>query len=56
MLMAHLSRDVNSVARTAAVVGIADVLFTATAALAQPVTGWLLAREAGYGLPFPSGA
>ncbi len=50
MLMAHLSRDAAFVARTAGVVVIADVVFTATAVLAQPVTGYLLAREAGLAL------
>jgi uncharacterized membrane protein len=29
---------------------IADYLFTATAVVAQPVTGWLLAEEVGYSL------
>jgi len=48
MLMAHLSRDPAFVARTAAVVVIADMLFTATAVVAQPITGYLLMREAGW--------
>jgi uncharacterized membrane protein len=47
MLMAHLSRDAVFVARTAGVVVLADFLFTATAILAQPVTGFLLMREMG---------
>jgi uncharacterized membrane protein len=47
MLMAHLSRDVAFVARTAAVVVRADMLFTATAVAVQPVTGYLLLRETG---------
>lgn len=50
MLMAHLSRDAAFIARTAGVVVIADLLFTATAIVAQPVTGYLLARESGYEL------
>lgn len=50
MLMAHLSRDAGFVARTAAVVVTADVLFTATAVAVQPITGWLLARDAGFSL------
>jgi uncharacterized membrane protein len=45
MLMAHLSRDAAFVARTAAVVVIADLVFTATAIVAQPLTGYLLVRE-----------
>lgn len=50
MLMAHLSRDTAFIARTAGVVVIADLVFTATAIVAQPVTGYLLARESGYEL------
>lgn len=42
MLMAHRSGDPAFVARTAAVVVIADMLFTASAVLLQPVTGGLL--------------
>jgi len=42
MLMAHQSRDVAFIARTAATVVIADMLFTLTAVLLQPVTGGLL--------------
>jgi uncharacterized membrane protein len=47
MLMAHLSRDVSFVARTAGVVVLADFIFTATAVIAQPITGYLLIRETG---------
>ncbi|MGY2052017.1 DUF2269 family protein [Methylobacterium sp. JK268] len=50
MLMAHRSRDAAFVARTAGTVVVADALFTATAVIAQPVSGLLLAREAGFGL------
>ena len=50
MLMAHLSRDAAFVARTAGVVVVADALFTAVAVIAQPVTGYLLARETGVAL------
>ena len=42
MLMAHRSRDAAFIARTAAIVVIADMLFTLTAVLLQPVTGGLL--------------
>jgi uncharacterized membrane protein len=45
MLMAHLTRDTAFVARTAGVVVLADKLFTATAVVAQPVTGYLLMRQ-----------
>ena len=47
MLMAHLSRDAAFIARTARVVVLADYLFTATAIVAQPVTGYLLMRKTG---------
>lgn len=42
MLMAHRSGDPAFIARTAAIVVIADMLFTASAVLLQPVTGGLL--------------
>jgi uncharacterized membrane protein len=47
MLMAHLSRDARLVAKIAGIVVLADFLFTATAIVAQPVTGYLLIRETG---------
>ena len=42
MLMAHRSRDATFIANTASVVVIADMLFTLSAVIAQPVTGGLL--------------
>ncbi len=42
MLMAHRSGDPAFIARTASIVVIADMLFTASAVLLQPVTGGLL--------------
>jgi uncharacterized membrane protein len=47
MLMAHLSRDAAFVARTAGIVVLADMIFTATAIIAQPLTGYLLIRATG---------
>jgi uncharacterized membrane protein len=47
MLVAHLSRDPAFIARTAAVVVLADFLFTATAIAVQPVTGYLLMQATG---------
>ena len=44
MLMAHRSRDAALIAHTAAIVAIADMLFTLTAVLLQPVTGDVLMR------------
>jgi uncharacterized membrane protein len=50
MLRAHRTGDARIIAGVAKIVVLADFLFTATAVVAQPVTGVLLAREAGYGL------
>lgn len=47
MLMAHRSQDARFIARTAAVVVVADAVFTLTAVIAQPVTGYLLLSEIG---------
>jgi len=53
MLMAHLSEDAAFIGRTGSVVVLADKLFTATAVVVQPVTGYLLMRETGF--PFSEG-
>jgi uncharacterized membrane protein len=50
MLMAHRSRDSAFIARTAEIVVLADVIFTATAVMAQPLTGYLLVRVSGLSL------
>ncbi len=50
MLMAHRTGDVRVIAGVARIVVLADYIFTATAVLAQPVTGVLLARWVGYEL------
>jgi uncharacterized membrane protein len=50
MLMAHRTGDTAVVAGVARIVVIADYVFTATAVVAQPVTGLLLARTIGYEL------
>jgi len=50
MLMAHRTQDAAFIARTAAHVVLADMLFTATAIVAQPVTGFYLLRETGIPL------
>lgn len=50
MLMAHRSRDARVIAHTAGVVVIADFLFTATAVVIQPITGYLLAVQVGWSL------
>ena len=50
MVMAHRTGDPATIAHTAGTVVVADALFTATAVVLQPVTGALLAREAGFPL------
>ncbi|KCZ91793.1 DUF2269 family protein [Hyphomonas johnsonii] len=50
MVMAHRTRDARLIAHTAAIVVLADWLFTASAVIAQPVTGVLLARAIGWPL------
>ncbi|HEX8064113.1 MAG TPA: DUF2269 domain-containing protein [Allosphingosinicella sp.] len=50
MLMAQRGGDVRVIAGVARIVVLADYVFTATAVVAQPVTGVLLARSAGYSL------
>ena len=50
MLLAHRTGNPATIAATARIVVLADFLFTASAVVLQPVTGWLLAREAGYPL------
>jgi uncharacterized membrane protein len=46
--MAHRSRDPAAIAQTARVVVIADALFTATAVIVQPVTGYVMMRLTGF--------
>ncbi len=50
MLMAHRTGDAAVIAATARIVVIADYMFTATAVVAQPITGLLLVQTAGYRL------
>jgi uncharacterized membrane protein len=50
MVMAHRTRDPRLIAHVAGTVVIADTIFTATAAILQPVTGYLLARIIGWDL------
>lgn len=50
MLMAHRTAEPAFIARTARTVVMADVIFTATAVILQPVTGYLLALATGRSL------
>ncbi len=48
MLMAHRTRDPALIAHTAAIVVMADWVFTASAVVLQPITGALLANALGW--------
>ena len=50
MLLAHLDGRPAVVAGVARILVIADFVFTATAVIAQPITGVLLVRNVGYSL------
>lgn len=50
MLMAHRSDDARIIAHTAGIVVLADLLFTTTAVILQPVTGVALAWRLGWSL------
>lgn len=50
MVMAHRTGKAELIAHTASIVVIADTIFTATAAIAQPITGILLAHQTGWPL------
>lgn len=48
MLMAHRTGDARFIAQTARVVVIADWIFTASAVIIQPITGYFLASKLGW--------
>ena len=48
MLVAHLRKNPAVIAGVAGIVVLADFVFTATAVVVQPITGFLLARLLGY--------
>lgn len=48
MLVAHFKKDAAVIAGVASIVVLADFIFTATAVVVQPITGFLLARLLGY--------
>jgi uncharacterized membrane protein len=50
MVIARRTENPALIAHTAATVVLADAVFTATAVVAQPVTGFLLARAVGWPL------
>ncbi|GHB48254.1 membrane protein [Pseudovibrio japonicus] len=50
MVIAARTLDAAAIAHTAGTVVIADTLFTASAVIIQPITGFLLAKEVGWSL------
>lgn len=48
MLMAHRTREPALIAHTARVVVVADAVFTLSAVIVQPITGYLLAQSIGW--------
>ncbi|MCZ7861137.1 DUF2269 domain-containing protein [Agrobacterium salinitolerans] len=50
MVMAHRTRNPVVIAHTAGIVVLADLVFTATAVVAQPITGAILAYRIGWPL------
>ncbi len=53
MVMAHRTANAALIAHVAGTVVVADTIFTASAVLIQPVSGYLLAREIGWDLTEP---
>jgi uncharacterized membrane protein len=50
MLLAHRTGNAATVAAVSRIVVIADYMFTASAVVVQPITGWLLMDLVGYPL------
>lgn len=48
MVISNRSADPRLIAHVAGIVVLADTVFTATAAVMQPITGYLLARAVGW--------
>lgn len=48
LVISNRSRDPRLIAHVAGIVVLADLVFTATTVIIQPVTGYLLARQAGW--------
>ncbi len=53
MLISNLRGTVAQIAHVAGIVVTADFVFTAMAVVVQPITGWLLARAAGWPMTEP---
>lgn len=50
MVISNLSNDPKLIAHVAGIVVLADTVFTASAAIIQPITGFFLVREVGWPL------
>lgn len=50
MVVSNRTKDPTLIAHVSGIVVLADTVFTATAALFQPITGFMLAREVGWPL------
>ena len=50
MVVSHFSRDPALIAHVLGIVVLADTVFTATAAILQPITGYFLAKASGWPL------
>lgn len=50
MLMAHRTKDAAFIAGVAGIVVLADWVFTASAVIVQPITGFLLANAIGWSM------
>lgn len=48
MVASHFSKDPTLIAHVAGIVVLADMIFTATAAIIQPITGYFLAKSSGW--------
>lgn len=53
MLLAHRTKDAKIIAHVSGTVVIADLLFTTTAVILQPITGFWLASETGWDMDEP---
>jgi uncharacterized membrane protein len=53
MVMAHRTKDPAIIGHVAGIVVLADTIFTASAVILQPITGYLLARSMGWSLETP---
>ena len=53
MVVAHRTRDARLIAHVSGTVVLADMVFTASAVIAQPISGYLLAQEIGWALTEP---